>query len=385
MNIVHLVESLDVGGLERVVVSLAVAQRLRNHVVTIVCLYHEGPLASEVRGQGIKVVVCSKRDGIDRHAARRIRKALRDSNADVLHTHNPIPHYYGVASTMGLGIGCIVNTRHGMGTFPLSLKREVLFRLAMAVSDYGISVCNAAQLNFVKWRIIPRRKARTIPNGINIDAYSPRTVAAKQRLLKEIGRNGDPIIIGTVGRLSAAKDHATLLNAMAMMNRECVDMHLVVVGDGECRAALEEMSARLGLLADVSFLGVRNDVPRLLAGFDMFVLSSRTEGYSLALVEAAASALPLIATDIGGNGEIVNNAISGLLVPSGNPQALGDAIQAIAKDEARRMALGEAARTWALSTGTLDAMVQAYDELYCSRRRSSGMRRRSSHTHQRTH
>ncbi len=114
-------------------------------------------------------------------------------------------------------------------------------------------------------------------------------------------------------------------------------------------------------------LGQRGDVPDLLAGMDVFVLSSRTEGYSLALVEAAAAGLPIVATDVGGNAEIVAQDVTGLLVPAGDPQALARALEALSDDPGLRARMGEAARRWALEHGSIDSMYRHYLWLYQGR------------------
>lgn len=364
MNIVHLVESLDTGGLERVVVSLASFQHRQGHVITVVCLFHGGALAAELHAQGIGVVLCRKRKGFDWQAVRAIRATLRSSAADVLHTHNPIPHYYGVLAALGMGVGCVLNTRHGMGMFPFSWKRELLYRLAMFGSDYGVAVCRAAQINFQNKGIIPASKGRSIPNGIELDLFTSRTPVAKGQLLADLGRAGEPLVFGIVGRLNGAKDHANLLQAMALLVKQRRDVHLAIVGDGECRDELDDLATDLGLRQFVSFLGRRGDVSHLLTAFDVFVLSSRTEGYSLALVEAAATALPIIATDVGGNGEIVSDGVTGRLVPKEDPHALCDAMLQLADARERREAMGLAGQAWARSEGSLAAMANAYQTLY---------------------
>lgn len=345
-------------------VSLATAQRRQGLGVTVVCLFHGGALAAELDAQGIDVVLCRKRGGFDWRAVGTIRATLRDAAADVLHTHNPIPHYYGVLAAIGLGMGCILNTRHGMGMFPYSRKRELLYRLAMLGSHYGVAVCRAALINFEGKGIIPASKGRCIPNGIELGSFSCRTPVARGRFLANLGRTGEPVVFGIVGRLNAAKDHASLLQAMAMLVKQRTDVHLVIVGDGECRGDLESMTGNLGLTPFVSFLGRRGDVSTLLTAFDVFVLSSRTEGYSLALVEAAATALPIIATDVGGNGEIVTDGVTGRLVPKENPLALCDAMLQLADDRERREAMGLAGQVWARREGSIAAMVNAYQTLY---------------------
>ena len=327
MNIVHVVESLALGGLERVVVSLAQTQLVHGHRVLVVCLFHEGVLATQLRERGAEVLACHKTKGWDLRALRRMRNSVRGFAADVVHTHNPMAHYYATVATRGLGLRRLVNTRHGMGAFPISWRREILSRLALTHTDAAVSVCDAATRRFVAHRIIPRRKALTVRNGTDVSAFEAHDPAARRALIDAFDGVGEPIVFGTVGRLSAAKDHATLLDAMRRLIDSGANAVLVIVGDGELRRDIEDLRRRLDLDARVHLLGARSDIPELLSAFDAFVLSSLTEGYSLALVEACAAGLPCIVTDVGGNTEIVRNQVSGLVVPSANPEALASAMR----------------------------------------------------------
>lgn len=364
MNIVHVVESLALGGLERVVVSLVGIQVRRGHRVQVVCLFNEGTLAIDARAAGAEVFACGKVAGLDLGAARKMRCVIKAFRADVVHTHNPVAHYYAAMATLGLGSRMLLNTRHGMGSFPFSRRRETLYRAALVVSDVAVCVCDAAMERFVSHRIIPRAKALTVRNGTNVSAFAERNAAARGRLLGACEVSGDPFVFGTVGRLSAAKDQAGLLTAMRHLVDVGADVLLVIVGDGEMRHTLHEQVGTLQLEARVRFLGARSDIPALLAGFDAFVLSSVTEGYSLALVEACAAALPCVVTDVGGNAEIINDGISGLLVPSGDPTRLATAMGKLCDSSSARDAMGNAARDWALKNGTLNAMYERYQAIY---------------------
>jgi glycosyltransferase involved in cell wall biosynthesis len=364
VNIVHVVESLALGGLERVVVSLAEIQIRHGHRVRVVCLFQEGVLAAQVRALGAEVIVCHKTAGLDVRALRVMRRAVRTFCADVVHTHNAVAHYYATLATIGLRLRSLLNTRHGMGSFPFSWRRELLYRIALARSDAAVSVCEAARHRFVSHRIMPAAKALTIRNGTDVSLFDERNPAARAELLAACAAKGEPIVFGTVGRLSAAKDHAGLLLAMRRLVDDGVNAILVIVGDGELRDALHEQRDRLELGARVHLLGARNDIPRLLAGFDAFVLSSVTEGYSLALVEACAAALPCVVTHVGGNGEIIRDRVSGLLVPPGNPVRLATAMRSLCESPQARAGMGRSARAWALENGTLETMYRQYQAVY---------------------
>lgn len=364
MNIVHVVENLALGGLERVVVSLVRMQLRHRHRVLVLCLFGEGVLAPEVRNSGARVIACEKGAGWDLRALAMMRDAVKSFHADVVHTHNAVAHYYAALATIGLGLHTVLNTRHGMGSFPYSWRRERLYRLALLGSDVAVLVCAAAERRFVSNRIIPKKKARIVPNGTDVDAFVERNAEGRRKLVAACGAPTDTVVFGTVGRLSAAKDHANLLAAMRQLIDQGANAFLVIVGDGELRDPLRDQCAQLGLNAHARFLGARSDISELLSGFDVFVMSSVTEGYSLALVEACAAGLPCIATDVGGNSEIVQDNRTGLVVPAADTAQLAAAMQALSADADRRSTFGRGARTWALENGTLDSMYRRYLAIY---------------------
>ena len=151
---------------------------------------------------------------------------------------------------------------------------------------------------------------------------------------------------------------------MQQLRRSGRDVELVLVGDGRERAALQALAQSLQIHDSVHLVGWRHDVSALLQGFDLFALPSASEGYSLALVEAAAAALPLVATAVGGNGEIVQDGVTGLLVPAGDDAALAAALGTLVDDTALRDRMGLAARQWALARGSIGTMAHAYQALY---------------------
>lgn len=364
MRIAHVVESLDIGGLEHVVVALARAQRQRGHEVRVICLWRRGALAERAEAAGVRVECCEKRAGLDGRALLSMRRRLLDFRPDVLHSHNPMAHYYAVAAAMGLGIGRVVNTRHGMGSAQLSARTEKLYRLALFATDHAVSVCDAARRRFVAHGVMPAGKAAVVRNGIDLARFAARHAEAAASLRTALALPADAVVFGTVGRLNEAKQQLRLLRALKVLLDDGVRAALVIVGDGELRAALEQETDRLGLRAQVRLLGARSDVPQLLAGMDVFVLPSRTEGYSLALVEASAAALPIVATDVGGNAEIVQDGQTGLVVPAGDDARLAAAMAELGRDPTRREALGRQARAWALREGSLEAMCDGYERLY---------------------
>jgi glycosyltransferase involved in cell wall biosynthesis len=364
MNIVHVVENLNRGGLERMVIDLVGMQQRQGHRCRVACLFEAGALAHELQAQGIPVLACGKRRGPDLRAVLRLRRALAAHGADVLHTHNAVAHYHAAWASTGLGIGRVVNTRHGMGANRGSRRREGLYRRALARTDAVALVCAAARDDAVRRGIVPAPKARVVPNGIRVEQFLPASPAHRARLREMLALPPQARLVGSVGRLNWTKDQASLIRAFGLVRQRLPDAVLLLIGDGELRAELERCAAAEGLGADVRFLGDRGDVRELLPGLDLFALSSLSEGYSMALLEACASALPIIATAVGGNGEIVREGVNGKLVPPADPGALAAAMIALLEAPAVAQALGEQGRAWVEAEGSLARMAARYEALY---------------------
>jgi glycosyltransferase involved in cell wall biosynthesis len=364
MNITHFVESLDRGGLERMVLELVKLQHRQGHHCQVVCLFARGSLAHELEDLGIPVNTCDKRQGLDLRALARARRMIRQHATEVLHTHNAVAHYQAVLATCGLGTRRIINTRHGMGGSLRTGRREWLYRRALPRTDAVVTVCEAACRDAVRRGIAPPEKARVVRNGIRVMSFQCASTAMHERLLRMLGLPLSTRVVGSVGRLNWAKDQASLIRAFRQAHERRPDTALVLIGDGELRAELQQCAIDEGLRDAVHFLGDRGDVRELLRGFDLFVLSSLSEGYSMALLEACAVALPIVATDVGGNGEIVHDGRTGRLVPARDPAALAGAMLALLQEPAQALALGHAARTWVEQYGSLEAMALHYAQLY---------------------
>lgn len=361
--VTHFVENLERGGLERTVVDLARTQAARGQRCQVVCLFGRGVLAGELDAAGVPVFACGKRRGFDPRALARARRRIVAHGSDVLHTHNATAHYHAVLATLGLGLRAI-NTRHGMGALDAASRRERLYRLSLRRTDAVATVCEAArrELEHAGWPHAARLVA--VPNGIDVERFAPRDERARERLAGTLGLPPHTRVIGTVGRLNPVKDHAALLQAFARLRDAMPDTALVLVGDGALRGELAALAAAPELAGRVHLLGDRSDVANLLRAFDLFVLSSRSEGYSIALLEACASGLPIVATEVGGNAEIVHAGENGLLVPPGDPAVLADALRVLLADPARARSMGQAGLEWVRREGSLAAMAARYAQLY---------------------
>lgn len=368
MRISHVVENLNRGGLERVVIDLAKAQAAAGHDCQVVCLFEPGALAGELAASNVPVVACGKRPGADLRAIRRMRRALSAQRTEVLHSHNGIGHYYAMVAALGLGIDRVVNTRHGMGDVNPSSRREWLFRQSMRLTDVAVAVSEAAGERLAGTGVVARKKLRVVPNGIHAGPFRPRDDDARRQLVLSLGLPPETRVVGFVGRLNWAKDLETMVAAFARVRARHDDVALVLAGEGGERGAVEAAVAREGLRDRVFLLGDRGDVPGLLPAFSLFAMSSISEGYSIALLEACASGLPIVATRVGGNAEIVADGVNGLVVPARDPAALAAALDALLSDAARAEAMGRAGRDWLLGNATFEVMLGRYMDVYANGR-----------------
>ena len=281
-------------------------------------------------------------------------RILRSERPDVIHTHTPKPGIYGRVVGRLAGVPAVLNTIHGLYATPDDpiAKRSIVYALeafAARFSDVEL-VQSAEDFRLVTERHITR-PARTVllGNGVDLARFDPGLASAQDRrsVRAALGIDDRQIVIGIVGRLVAEKGFPELFEAVADLDDRFT---LVVIGPHEPDKADSITTAAVAAASDdgVVFLGMRDDVEALHRAMDLFVLPSHREGFPRAAMEAAASGLPLIVTDIRGCREVVADGVNGLLVPVRDPQALGAAIVRLGNDAELRQRMAEAARTKAI-------------------------------------
>ncbi len=362
MKILHVVETLHVGGLERVVIDLAKEQIIRGAQCGIVCLFEKGALANEIEAEGIPVQTCSKNSGLDMAAIKRLARFIQDFQADVVHTHNVTCNYYAAMALMNNAKVSLVNTRHGIGDMPR--RKNWLYGLSLLRTSCAVGVCDATSNMLRRQFPVFSRKIVTVRNGIVLEAYQECNKTSHLWLSKLMGLPEDSLLVAIVARLSAVKNHSMLFHAFQKVLEVVPTARLVVIGDGELRPALESEVRQMGIEEEIIFLGDRRDVPSLLSGVDVFALSSMEEGYSISLLEACASALPIVATDAGGNAEIVRHKENGLLVENGDAGSFADSIIAILRSAGKRQKYGSNSRAWIEREGAVQGMCRRYEDIY---------------------
>jgi glycosyltransferase involved in cell wall biosynthesis len=351
LRVVHLTLGLEMGGLEKLLVEFARHADRRRVALHFVSLTGRGVLADDVEACGWPVTALEAPAGLRPALIVRLAQLFRRLRADVVHTHDDRPNIYGAPASRLAGVGRVIHTRHSQGSL-LSARQALLVRAVARCSDSFVCISHDS----ARWAVahgIPRQRVRTIWNGIDVGRFA------------HAGSNpSGPAVI--VARLAPEKDIPTLLEAVARVVRVRPDFTLEIAGDGPCRADLERRAGELGLGGQVRFLGQVRDVPALLARARLFVLSSRTEGISLTLLEAMARGLPVIATRVGGNVEVVAEGETGLLVPPGSPEELAAALLRLRGDGAACSRLGRAGRQRVEEFFDVRRMVADYEALYAA-------------------
>ena len=341
---------------------LAIGQRARGHSVAVISLAAppDGAMADEFREHGITVDRVVKRGGLDPTLVPRLTRALRRHHADVVHTHNPLPLIYGALAARLSGAAAI-HTKHGIN--PGSRGHRLLRRGAAWLTHAFVAVSDTTEQQARAQNDAPTARLHTIANGIRLDRYHPDP-AARAATRTELGL-GDAWVVGTVGRLDGAKNQAMLVRAIGP--RLSSSLRLVIVGDGPARAEVEAEIAKLAEPRWVVLTGRRMDVPQIMPAFDVFVMSSKTEGLPLVVPEAMAVGLPIVTTAVGGLPGVVDEGETGLLVAV-DQAALGAALGKLADDHDLARAMGKRAREVALGRYSSERMVDAYLALYAAAR-----------------
>ncbi|MBE5316815.1 MAG: glycosyltransferase [Xanthomonadales bacterium] len=360
--LLHVVDSLETGGLERFVCDLALSQHAAGQRVAVFSLNRTEGFRGELEAGGVEVIQGDKRGGFDRALIRRLRALVRERGVAVVHSHNFVPNYYAALALLGLRCA-LVNTCHNMGTRLAQRRLRMFFRLSLLRTARVATVGEAARAHLVGAGLLPAARTQALDNGIPVQRFARGAVArAEARAL--LGLAPDARVLGCVGRLVELKNHALLLGVLPALRARDANLALVLIGDGPKRGALQQQAQALGLGDCVHFAGDRSDVARLLCAFDVFVQPSRTEGLSIALLEASAAGCAIVASRVGGNPEIVADGQRGWLFESDDAAALEALLSELLGDAAQRQRLGEAARAWAEREVGIERARARYADLY---------------------
>jgi glycosyltransferase involved in cell wall biosynthesis len=362
LRVVHLNVSLRMGGAEKLMAEFARYADRRRFDLRFVSLGGRGQLAGEIEACGWPVTALEEPEGLRKWLVFRLARLFREWDADVIHTHNTKALFYGGPASRLARVPAVVHTRHGQ-RYLSTRSDNTVFRCLTRLVDRVVCVSHDSARLSAAEGITPRRIC-TIWNGIDAERFD------------YVGPSeGGPAVM--VGRLTWEKDVETLIKAAALAARAHPAFRLEIAGDGDRLSALKDMAAGLGLGERVHFLGEIHTVPELLARASLLVLPSLTEGISLTLLEAMARGLPVVATRVGGNPEVVVDGETGYLVPPRLPERLAERMVYLLRQPELARRLGQQARRRVLDHFQAPDMVARYEVLYNEIWRRRGVRLRA--------
>lgn len=359
--VVHVVNSLAVGGLENGVINLVNSTGGDLHHA-IVCLIEEGAMRSRLRPE-IPVFVLGKRPGQDPGAFVRLVALLRRLRPAIVHSRNWAA-FDAVPAARLAGVRRVVHGEHGRDIHDpegRNAKRNWIRRRCAPMVSHFVAVSRDLERWLRESVRVPADRVSTIPNGVDLSRF---VQAGRLQAREGLGLVPEAPVICTVGRLDPVKDQVGLVRAFAGLLPAHPEATLVIAGEGPCRDGLARVSVDLGVANRVRLLGECRDVPGVLNAADVFALPSIAEGMSNTVLEAMASGLPVVATRVGGNPELVEDDVTGRLVPIRDPAALREALAAYLDDPHLRAMHGKASRQRVVECFSLERMCRDYTDLY---------------------
>jgi glycosyltransferase involved in cell wall biosynthesis len=359
IRLVQAVYSLGIGGSETLAMQLAGAlNRDGRYACSLYGVDHGGPLTEALAADGIPYRVFSRKRGLDWRLLGQLARQFREDKVQLVHTHH-LGQLLLAGIAARLAGAAVVHTEHEFYTLGRRRHQQILRLLSLFAGT--VTTVAAPVTEFLTQRVgIPMWKIKTIPNGVDVTRFQ----LARPINRSELGWNGGNIVVGCVARLDPGKGHAVLLDAFHRVLGRQPQARLLLIGDGGERSRLAAQAEALGVNGSVRFLGSRADVPRLLAACDVVTLASICEGLPLSILEAMAAGKPVVATRVGCVPQVVQDGLTGLLVPPGDAAALAESLESLVRDEGTRRRLGMQACRLMQSGYSFARTLEQYEAVY---------------------
>jgi len=360
LRVAHVVNEISPAGKEIGIIKLVKnlpAERITSIIISLSGTYSFGILDL----QGVEIISLGKKNGNDWSIPFRLSEIMRERQADIVHTHSWGTLAEGLLGAKLARIPVFIHGEHG--SFPQGWKHRIAQRLLWRRADRVLAVSGELGERMAAATGFPRERIRVILNGVDEAAFFP-SPALREEFRGRFGFSADDFIVGAVGRFSEVKNQQMLLLAAAELIRRGERLQIALVSRGKKEQELRQLSSALGISPFTHFLGFQNDVNLALNGFDVFTLTSLSEGCSNVIQEAMFCGKAIIATGVGGNPELIEDGFSGLLVQSNNYRQLAEKILLLKRDGGLQTRLGENARRIALGKFPLSRMIREYETLY---------------------
>ncbi len=363
-KVVHVTFDMGIGGAEQVIYNLIENTDAAEYEVSVLCIEQNvGAFGIQLQKKGYRVEALSRKPGFDFSLIKNIRDYILFHKIDVLHCHQYTPYIYGLFGTALMPCK-VIFTEHGR-FYPdrRKLKRVIINPFLSLFTDHITAISSATRDALIRFENFPSHKVKVVYNGITDAKYLlPRDPNIKKSL--EIPEKA--FILGTVARLDPIKNQKMMIRALKIIRKTFPETFLIIVGDGPERKSLEHFASELQVSSNVIFTGFREDTHLFYKIMDIFLLTSFSEGTAMTLLEAMASGLPCIATNAGGNPEIVRDRETGFIIPSDNETLLAEKISYLFHEKSMMKNMGQAGRTRFEENFTAKKMAQAYQEIYKS-------------------
>jgi glycosyltransferase involved in cell wall biosynthesis len=356
MRILHIEWSDGWGGQECRVLSEMVGMAQRGHHVVLATRAH-AKIAAAAAAEGIPVIYFPLRRCTDLRSILHLARYLRRGRFDVVNTHSSVDSWIGGLAVKLAGTPVLVRTRH----LNLPLKRSWL-NFVHYLPDKLITCGENMRRQLADGCGFALDGMVSIPTGIDFDTFAPHP-SQPLLLRQELGLAEDAFVVLMVGVIRGVKRHEVALRAMVLLISQCPHAQLVLAGDGPMRSDMERLALELGITTHVHFLGHRTDIPDLMAASDALLLTSRSEGVPQAVTQALGMKMPIVATNVGGLGELVENEKSGLLIPPEDPAAAATALARLEQDKEWARRLGEVGWAHVHIHFSLNAMIDKTEAL----------------------
>ncbi len=357
VRVMHLLHTFGVGGMEVGITKLVNALD-SSRVRSSICSCCPGDSLKERLRPDVELYEFNRRRGNDPALVVQLYRLLKRERPHVLHTHRWATLCEGLIAARLARVPFVIHGEHG--TLETRKHNAWVQRRLWKRVDQVLSVSSRLAERMTREIAFPLDRIKVIRNGVDLERFNPSHRASARAAF---GIAPDELVIGSIGRLVSVKDYPNFLRALALLRDRGIAHRAIVAGAGPLQGELVALATTMKL-PTVTFLGNRGDVHRVLACFDIFVLSSESEGLSNTIQEAMATGLPVVATRVGGADELVEENRTGILVPARDPRALADAIGSLVRNPARRHSMGDAGRRRAETLFGLARMVREYETLY---------------------
>ena len=363
IKVIHLVEELAIGGLEKILTSIVLSLDKKKYNVSVWCLREGGFFANKLIKEGIDVKILNILTSRNPLSIYKLYKLLKSHKFDIIHTHAYSAGTIGRISAFLAGVPVIISHNHSVYDYYNRYYHFVEWLLSL-ITDRIICISDIVNKFANETQRINAGKLVTIYNGID-SVYS---VAGKEtsRLRKELGIPHNHTVISTISHMEEHKGLAYLLESASLLLESRSDIHFLLVGEGTLKEELKKLSIDLKIEKNVIFAGERSDIPEILSLTDIFVLPSLREGLGLAILEAMACGKPVIATNVGGIPEIVKDGVSGILVSPKNAEALHSAMNELLEDREKLKRMGHNGKRVCNESFDSKTMIRKVEDLYDS-------------------